>query len=51
MADLKAGKPIFKTVIKDNKGRIVLANAPATNYDEPLNNMDYLVDGVIGSTH
>src|ERR1700712_2311652 len=39
--DLKAGKPIFKTAIKDNKGTIVLANAPMTNYDEPLNNMDY----------
>ncbi len=51
IADLKAGKPIFKTAIKDNKGKIVLANAPKDNYAEPLNNMDYLVDGVLGSTN
>ena len=51
MADLKAGKPIFRTAIKDNKGTVVLANAPAGNYDAPLNAMDYLVEGVIGSTH
>ncbi len=51
IAKLKAGAPIFTTSIKDNKGTIVLANAPADNYAEPLNNMDYLVDGVIGSTH
>ena len=48
---LKAGVPIFTTTIKDNNGKIVLANAPADNYAEPLNNMDYLVEGVIGSTH
>ncbi len=51
VAELKAGKPIFRTSIKDNKGTVVVANAPKTNYDEPLNNMDYLVDGVLGSTH
>jgi simple sugar transport system substrate-binding protein len=51
IAELKAGKPIFRTTIRDNKGNIVLANAPVTNYDEPLNNMDYLVQGVIGSTN
>ena len=51
VAKLKAGAPIFTTAIKDNKGKIVLASAPADNYAEPLNNMDYLVDGVIGSTH
>jgi basic membrane protein A len=50
MADLKAGKPIFKTAVKDNKGKIVLPSAPYDNYAEPLNNMDYLVEGVIGST-
>lgn len=50
-AKLKAGAPIFTTSIKDNNGKIVLANAPTTNYDEPLNDMDYLVDGVLGSTH
>ena len=48
-ADLKAGKPIFRTAIKDNTGKIVLAAAPKDNYAEPLNNMDYLIEGVIGS--
>ncbi len=51
IAKLKTGAPIFTTPIKDNTGKIVLASAPADNYAEPLNNMDYLVDGVIGSTH
>lgn len=51
IADLKAGKPIFTTGIKDNNGRIILASAPKDNYAEPLNNMDYLIDGVVGSTH
>ncbi len=51
VAKLKTGAPIFTTAIKDNKGKVVLASAPADNYAEPLNNMDYLVDGVIGSTH
>ena len=51
IAKLKAGTPIFTSAIKDNQGKIVLASAPGDNYAEPLNNMDYLVDGVIGSTH
>ena len=51
IAELKAGKPIFTTAIKDNKGKVVLASAPDDNYAEPLNNMDYLVEGVIGSTN
>ena len=51
IAKLRAGAPIFTTTIKDNNGKIVLANAPKDNYAEPLNNMDYLVEGVIGSTH
>ena len=51
IAKLRAGAPIFTTAIKDNNGKIVLANAPTDNYAEPLNNMDYLVEGVIGSTH
>ena len=50
IADLKAGKPIFKAAVKDNKGKVVLPNAPYDNYADPLNNMDYLVEGVIGST-
>lgn len=51
IAKLKTGTPIFTAPIKDNTGKIVLASAPADNYAEPLNNMDYLVEGVIGSTH
>ena len=51
IAKLKTGAPIFTAPIKDNTGKIVLASAPADNYAEPLNNMDYLVEGVIGSTH
>ncbi len=50
IADLKAGKPIFKTAVKDNKGKVVLPDAPYDNYADPLNNMGYLVDGVLGST-
>ncbi len=49
-ADLKAGKPIYKTAVKDNKGAVVLPNAPYDNYAEPLNNMTYLVEGVLGTT-
>ena len=50
VAKLKAGAPIFTTAITDNNGKIVLANAPTDNYADPLNKMDYLVQGVIGST-
>ncbi len=50
IVDLKAGKPIFKAPVKDNKGTVVLPDAPYDNYAEPLNNMTYLVEGVIGST-
>ena len=50
IVDLKAGKPIFKAAVKDNKGTVVLPDAPYDNYAEPLNNMTYLVEGVIGST-
>ncbi len=50
IADLKAGKPIFKTPVKDNKGTVVLPNAPYDNYADALNDMNYLVEGVIGST-
>ncbi len=50
VAYLKAGKPIFTKPVKDNKGNVVLPNAPYDNFAEPLNGMTYLVDGVIGST-
>ncbi|WP_237477785.1 BMP family ABC transporter substrate-binding protein [Lichenibacterium dinghuense] len=51
IAKLKAGAPIFATAIKDNNGRIVVASVPPDNYADVFNKMDYLVDGVIGSTH
>ena len=51
IADLKAGKPIYRTAIKDNTGKIVLASGTKDNYADVLNSMDYLVDGVLGSTH
>ena len=48
--DLKAGKPIWTKPVKDNKGTVVLPNAPYDNYAADLNSMTYLVEGVIGST-
>ena len=50
IAKLKAGAPIFTTAITDNNGKIVLADAPKDNYAAPLNTMNYLIEGVIGST-
>ena len=50
IAYLKAGKPIYAKPVKDNKGKLVLAQAPYDNYADPLNDMTYLVEGVIGST-
>ena len=50
IADLKAGKPIYAKPVKDNKGTVVLPSAPYDNYADALNQMTYLVDGVIGST-
>ncbi|WP_428350566.1 BMP family ABC transporter substrate-binding protein [Lichenifustis flavocetrariae] len=47
--DLKAGKPIWTTAVKDNKGQVVLPNAPYDNYAPDLNSMTYLIEGVIGS--
>lgn len=48
IADLKKGAPIFAGAIKDNKGNVVI---PATldNYAPPLEGMNYLVEGVVGS--
>ena len=50
IAGLRAGKPIWTKPVKDNKGNVVLPNAPYDNYAEPLNSMTYLVEGVMGST-
>lgn len=50
IAGLTAGKPIFTKPVKDNKGKVVLPDAPYGLYAQPLNEMTYLVEGVIGST-
>ncbi|MBL8832626.1 MAG: BMP family ABC transporter substrate-binding protein [Rhodospirillales bacterium] len=49
IAEIKKGAPIFAGTIKDNKGNVVI---PATldNYAPPLEGMNYLVEGVVGST-
>jgi basic membrane protein A len=46
---IKGGAPIFVGPIKDNKGKLVI---PATSslYDPTLWGMDYLVEGIVGST-
>jgi simple sugar transport system substrate-binding protein len=49
IADLKVGKPIFVGPFKDNKGNVVGTKA-YDNYDIDLESMDYLIDGVQGST-
>ncbi len=49
IAGLKAGTPIFAKPVKDNKGTVVLPNAPYDNYNDALNVMTYLVEGVQGS--
>jgi basic membrane protein A and related proteins len=46
---LKSGKPIFKGPLKDNTGIIVLSKAEYENLDPVLNNMNYLLEGIIGS--
>lgn len=47
---LKAGKPIYVGPLKDNKGNVVIAET-LDNYAPQLEAMDYLLDGVIGSTN
>jgi simple sugar transport system substrate-binding protein len=48
MADLKAKKPIYVGPLKDNKGKIVIDKTYG-NYDPYLDQMNYLLDGVVGS--
>jgi hypothetical protein len=48
IADLKAKKPIYVGPLKDNKGKLVIDKA-YDNYDPYLDQMDYLLEGVIGS--
>lgn len=48
IADLKAKKPIYAGPLKDNKGKLVIDKA-YDNYDPYLDQMDYLLEGVVGS--
>lgn len=47
---LKAGNPIYVGPLKDNKGNEVIA-ATLDNYAPELESMNYLLDGVLGSTN
>ena len=45
---MKGGYVIFKSGMKDNKGKVVVAkDAPQTDLD--LEKMNYLIEGVVGS--
>ena len=46
---LKAGKPIYVGPLKDNTGKVVI-EGEMDNYDPVLDGMDYLLEGVVGST-
>lgn len=46
---LKAGKPIYVGPLKDNKGNLVI-QGEMDNYAPELEKMNYLLDGVMGST-
>lgn len=46
---LKGGKPIYVGPLKDNTGKLII-EGEMDNYDPELEKMDYLLDGVIGST-
>jgi len=48
IADLKANKPIFTGTYKDNTGKVVL-NKTYDNYDPYLDQMNYLLEGIVGS--
>jgi len=50
IAGLKARKPIYVGPLKDNKtGKVVIAKT-YDNLDPFLDKMDYLLEGVVGST-
>jgi basic membrane protein A len=49
IADLKAKKPIYVGPLKDNKGKVVI-DKTYDNLDPYLDKMDYLLEGVQGST-
>ena len=48
IADLKAKKPIYVGPLKDNKGNVVIAKT-YDNLDPFLDQMNYLLEGVVGS--
>jgi simple sugar transport system substrate-binding protein len=48
---MKGGFAVIKGPLKDNKGNVILADGEAlVETDIKLESMDYLVDGVLGST-
>ena len=49
IAGLKKGSPIYVGQIKDNKGKVVIPNTVGL-YEPSLWGMDYLVEGIVGST-
>ncbi len=49
IAALQAGEPIYKGPLSDNRGNQVIAGT-LDNYAPELESMDYLLEGVIGST-
>lgn len=48
IADLKAKKPIYAGPLKDNKGNVVITKT-YDNLDPFLDQMNYLLEGVVGS--
>jgi basic membrane protein A len=50
IADLKAKKPIYVGPLKDNKSGKVVIDKTYDNLDPFLDQMDYLLEGVVGST-
>ena len=48
-AGLKADRPIFVGPLKDNRGKVVISGTYG-NSDPALDRMDYLLEGIIGST-
>jgi simple sugar transport system substrate-binding protein len=47
--NLKAQKPIYVGPLKNNTGKVVI-DGTKDNYDPSLDGMDYLLEGVVGST-
>ena len=50
IAGLKAKKPIYVGPLKDNKTGKVVIDKTYGNLDPFLDQMDYLLEGVVGST-